>query len=142
MAVVLLVEDNTDLRTFLVQSLTYFGKFEITGAADGIEGLEQCYALNPACMVIDVHMPGLDRYQSVRVLRGDPQTADIPLIILTALAQDQDRFIGLAAGADRFLQKPIKPQDLARAIEDVIRINAEERAQNYSGLAEEEHVYE
>ncbi len=137
MALVLLVEDDADLRSVLMQSLPYFGRFEVVGAADGIAGLEQCVALLPDCLVVDVKMPGLDGYQLVRVLRGDPTTAAIPLIILTALAQDQDRFTGLASGADRFLQKPTKPQDLARAIEEVLRISADERARQYLDLAQQ-----
>jgi CheY-like chemotaxis protein len=145
MAVVLLVEDDADLRSILLQSLPFFGRFEVVGAADGITGLEQCVILQPACMVIDVKMPGLDGYQLVRALRGDPETAGIPLIILTALAQDHSRFDGLAAGADRFLQKPIKPQDLARVIDEVLCIDANERAQQYADLAQqqaEEHTDE
>ncbi|MBA3825441.1 MAG: response regulator [Ktedonobacterales bacterium] len=143
MAVVLLVEDDADLRSILLQSLPYFGQFAVVGAADGIAGLEQCLEMHPDCLIIDVKMPGLDGYQLVRALRGDPQTESIPLIILTALAQDQDRFTGLAAGADRFLQKPIKPQELARIVEDVLRIDAIERAQHYAGLAQqEEHGHE
>jgi len=138
MHLVLLVEDDPDLRSFLLQALAHFGGFRVVGAADGIAGLATCVELSPTCMVIDVKMPGLDGFQLVRALRGDPQTATVPVIILTALAQDQDRFAGLASGADRFLQKPVKPQVLAQAIHEVIALNEAERLRRYQALAEED----
>jgi DNA-binding response OmpR family regulator len=137
MPLVLLVEDDPDLRSFLLQALAHFGGFRMAGAADGIAGLAACMEAVPACMVIDVKMPGLDGFQLVRALRGDPQTAAVPVIILTALAQDQDRFVGLASGADRFMQKPVKPQVLAQAIHEVIALNEAERQRRYQAWAEE-----
>jgi DNA-binding response OmpR family regulator len=134
---VLIVEDNVELLDVLIRAITRIGQFQVIGAKDGISGLEQCAEFHPHCMVIDVKMPGLDGYQLVRALRGDPQTASIPLIILTALTQDKEKFVGLASGADLYLTKPITPQALATAIHDVIRISEEERLQQFTQLAEE-----
>ena len=134
---VLIVDDNPDLLEFLSMSLRHFGPFTIVGAANGIDGLEQALKLHPACVVIDVKMPGLNGYQLASTLRGDPATAAIPLVILTALALDKHQFIGLASGADRYLVKPVEPQDLAEVIEEVIAITQQERAQRFNKLVED-----
>lgn len=102
---VLIVEDNPDLLDLLLLALPRLGPFKVVGVSDGIAGLEKCYEVCPQCMVIDIKMPGLDGYQLVRALRGDPDTASIPLIILTALAQEKEQFAGLAAGADFYIPK-------------------------------------
>lgn len=135
MSLVLLVEDDHDLRSLLVQSLPYFGQFEVIGVESGVEGLEQSLKLLPDCIIIDVKIPGIDGYQLVQALRGDKTSAAIPLIILTALAEDQARFVGLASGADRFLQKPVKPQALTEVIQEVLQIDNQLRIIQYNDLA-------
>jgi CheY-like chemotaxis protein len=135
---VLLVEDNQLLREMLLMVLPSLGGFPVVGAPDGDSGLEQCYALHPACVVIDVVMPGLNGYQLVRALRGDAETASIPLIILTALAHEQEQFAGLAAGADQYLLKPVKPQELVAAIQRAIALSEAERLRHWDVLVEQE----
>lgn len=134
---VLLVDDNPDLVELLVPALRWLGNFTVESANNGIAGLERCIELRPDCMVIDVKMPGLDGYQLVRALRGDPDTAFIPLVMLTALAQDKDAFTGLAAGADQYLIKPVKPQDLVAAIQQAIALGEADRQHRMETLAEE-----
>ncbi len=135
---VLIVEDNVELLDILSRALRRIGHFNVVGASDGVTGLEQYYVVHPNCMVIDVKMPGLDGYQLVRALRGDPTTAATPLIILTAMTQDKERFAGLAAGADLYLLKPITPQDLAAAIHRAILISEQERQHQLQTLADDE----
>jgi CheY-like chemotaxis protein len=134
---VLIVEDNVELLDLLVRSISHLGHFTVVGAADGIAGLEQFIAVRPDCVVIDVKMPGLNGIQLVRSIRGDPETASTPLIILTALAQDVDQFVGQAAGADLYLLKPVTPQDLAVAIKHVIQLGEDERKRRMHQLADE-----
>jgi CheY-like chemotaxis protein len=81
-------------------------------------------------------MPGLDGYQLVRALRGDPETADIPLVILTAVAQDKGQLSGLAAGADQYLTKPVSPQSLIAAIQQAMTLGQQERMRRLRVLAE------
>ncbi|HEU5367913.1 MAG TPA: response regulator [Ktedonobacterales bacterium] len=135
---VLIVEDNPDLLDLLLMALPRLGPFRVVGVSDGIAGLEQFYAQRPQCVVIDVKMPGLDGYQLVRALRGDPETAAAPLIILTALAQQKEQFAGLAAGADLYLVKPVTPQDLVAAIRQVIALSDADRLQRLQALLDTE----
>jgi CheY-like chemotaxis protein len=135
---VLVVDDNRQLLEFLTDALEELGDFRVVTAADGVEGLARYFALRPKCMIIDVRMPGIDGYQLVRALRGDPDSADTPLIILSAMAQDRDQLIGLFAGADIYLQKPVRPLDLIAAIERAIALGDRERAERMRLLAAEE----
>lgn len=136
--VVLLVEDDPDLRKLLAQALPFFGSFAVVTAVDGVDGLQVFERVHPDCVVMDVKMPGLNGMQLARALRGDPASAAIPLIIVTALAQEHEVFAGMATGTDRYLIKPIKPQALAAAIEQVLRLTEAEREQRYRWLAEED----
>jgi CheY-like chemotaxis protein len=134
---VLLVEDNAELLELLMLSLPALGPFRVFGAPDGVAGLMQFTELHPDCAIIDVRMPELSGYQLVRILRGDPETAATPLIILTALTQERDQFTGLASGADLFLTKPTLPSDLAQAIEQVMGRTSAEREDAYLSLVEQ-----
>src|SRR5579883_3328877 len=97
---ILIVDDNPLLLEFMQDALQELGDFTVVTATNGIDGLEQFYQIHPACAIIDVKMPGLNGYQLVRALRGDPETASMPLVLLTALVQDHYRFAGLLVGAD------------------------------------------
>lgn len=133
---ILIVEDNPQLREFLQDVLQELGEFTVFTAANGIEGLEQVYQVHPDCMIIDVKMPGLNGYQLVRTLRGDAETATTPLVLLTAMVQDKEQFAGLAAGADRYLRKPVDPVELIQAIYQTIQLSDEEREQRMQVLAD------
>jgi CheY-like chemotaxis protein len=135
-ATLLLVDDNPDLLAMLTLALKTLGNYTILRAPDGVNGLEQAVSAHPDCIVIDILMPGLDGYQLVRALRGDPETADIPLVILTAVAHDQGQFAGLAAGADQYLTKPATPQSLIAAIERAMALDRAERVRRLHALAE------
>lgn len=134
---VLLVDDNPDLLRLFMMGLPDLGDFNVVTAEDGIDGLTKCVELHPDCMVIDVMMPGLNGYQLVRTLRGDPETADIPLIVLTAMVQDKNKFVGLASGADQYLCKPVMPSELCRAIATAIQVSQAERMQRLARLADQ-----
>jgi CheY-like chemotaxis protein len=139
---VLIVEDNSDLLELLLQALPALGPFRVTGAPDGFAGLLKFEEIHPDCVVVDVRMPELNGYQFVRALRGDPQTAATPLIILTALTQDRDRFVGLASGVDLFLTKPVLPFDLAQAILQVMVRSQAERESAYLAFVEQQEETE
>ncbi|MGZ3673545.1 MAG: response regulator [Ktedonobacterales bacterium] len=134
---VLIVDDNHDLLLLITESLTLLGDYTVVTADNGADGLARAIELHPDCVVIDVRMPGLDGYQLVHALRGDPQTATLPLVILTALTQDHYRFASLLAGADQYLTKPIKPPELVAAIQESIRQSEAERTARLRALLDE-----
>lgn len=132
----LVVEDDFDLLPYLVESLSELSDFVIHSATDGAKALERFYEVRPDCLLVDVKMPLMDGLQLVRALRGDPETADTPIVMLTAMAQDKDRFFGLAAGADRYLLKPTKIPAIIAAVREAVAINAADRDRRYREFAE------
>ncbi|PWT70241.1 MAG: hypothetical protein C5B60_12415 [Chloroflexi bacterium] len=133
---VLLIDDNAELLELLSRALTHLGKFTVLRAANGESGLEQATLAHPDCIVVDIMMPGLDGYWLVRALRGDPQTSETPIIMLTALAQDRNRLAGLLSGADHYVVKPVKPQDLVATIQQSIKYSREDRTNRLRELVE------
>jgi CheY-like chemotaxis protein len=135
--IVLLVDDNVSLLDLLTNSLYYIGGFRVLSATDGGAGLELAVSERPDCIVIDVMMPGIDGFQLAHALRGDPETAEIPLVMLTALAQEENRLAGLLSGADRYLVKPVRIPDLIEAIQEAIATSRVEREGALRKLAQE-----
>jgi DNA-binding response OmpR family regulator len=132
---VLLVDDDPDLVEVLAETLDLIGGYEVHTAADGATGLAQAFALQPACIIVDIRMPGLSGYQLVRALRGDVTTAHIPIIIMSALIQDRDALVGLLTGADAYLYKPVTQADLLAAIATACRLTPAERRERLLRLA-------
>ena len=126
---VLVVDDDHALLTAITDGLELMGDYEVVAASNGTMGLEWFVALAPVCVVVDVRMPGLNGYQFVRALRGDPMTAQSPIIMLSALVQDHEQLAGLLTGADAYLTKPVKIADLVQTIDRAIGMTTEERRQ-------------
>ncbi|MBA3827130.1 MAG: response regulator [Ktedonobacterales bacterium] len=135
-ATILLIDDDPHLLPVLEIMVQTFTQCRVVTAVDGVAGLERVAETMPDCIVVDVKMPHLDGHQFARALRGDPATAEIPLIILTALVQDAERFAGMATGADVYLTKPVPPQELLAAIQRAVTITAEQRNQRLQALVE------
>jgi DNA-binding response OmpR family regulator len=133
-ATVLIVDDDPDLLQLLTDGLELLGDFTVVSATDGIQALERFYETRPDCVVIDVKMPGLNGYQLVRALRGDPDSAATPLIILSALAQEQQQFAGLALGADEYLVKLVDIQDVIAAVQRAVLLDPEARQRQMQAL--------
>ncbi len=131
---VLVVDDSADLRALVAESLRKLGDFTVVTAEDGVEGLQRYFEVHPDCVVIDVKMPGLDGYQLVRALRGDPASSATPLVILSAMIQEKDRLTGFVSGADEYLMKPVSPLQLVQTIREVIDRSEAERQRRMQAL--------
>ena len=114
---VLIVEDEVDIADLIMFNLQRAG-YEVLKAHDGIAGAAVAIRERPDLVVLDLMLPGRDGYSVFREIRRDARTSRIPVIMLTARAQTEDRIQGLEAGADDYLTKPFSPKEL------VLRVNA------------------
>lgn len=131
---VLVIDDNPTIVELIKYAVNLQGTYQVSVAYDGIQGLESIHTERPDCVIVDVKMPRLDGYQLVRCLRGDARTADIPLIILSALTRAEDQMTGMLSGVDEYLTKPFRPSALNQAIERVIRLTPAERQRRMDSL--------
>src|ERR671929_2261459 len=106
MTKILLVEDHEELWDFLSRRLRRRG-FDIVLAHDGQEGVDKARAERPDVILLDMNLPVMDGWTAARTLRGDPATAKIPIIALTAHAMSGDRARTLEAGRDDYHPKPV-----------------------------------
>lgn len=134
---VLVVDDNPTIVALVRHAITMYGNYEVIVAYDGAQGIEQFYNEHPDCVIVDVHMPRMDGYQMVRCIRGDGVSAHTPMIILTAMNEENDQLTGILSGVDEYLAKPFKPSALYATLERVMRITPEEREQRIHRLAAE-----
>ena len=113
---ILVAEDDADNRRIVVKVLTVEGH-ETLEAADGRTTVEIARRERPDLILMDLAMPGMDGWEAARRLKADAETADIPIIALTAFAMRGDEERARQAGCDAYLSKPCRPQ----TIRDVVR---------------------
>ena len=133
---VLVIDDNPTIVELIKYAVNLQGSYNVVVAYDGVQGLERVHAEQPDCVIIDVKMPRMDGYHLVRFLRGDARTADIPLIILSAMTREEDQLMGLMSGVDAYLTKPFKPTVLNATIERVLRLTPAERQRRMDDLVQ------
>lgn len=108
---ILVCDDERHIVRLIQVNLERQG-YDVVTAFDGKDGLEKVKAENPDMMVLDVMMPYMDGFEVLKNLRKDPDHKDLPVIMLTAKAQDKDVFEGYHYGADMYLTKPFNPMEL------------------------------
>ncbi len=112
---ILVVDDVADNRDIYTQYLVHEG-FRVALAGDGNEAIEQTLRLAPDLIVMDLSLPVMDGWQATQKLKEDPRTRHIPVLALTAHAQEGVEATAKEAGCDRFVTKPCAPDELAREI--------------------------
>jgi CheY-like chemotaxis protein len=116
----LIVDDDGDIREVARLSLELIGGWAVSEADGGSEAIERARALSPDVILLDVMMPGIDGVATLRVLSHDPRTSHIPVIFLTAKAQNGELRRLEAAGACGLIAKPFDPMLLAQEIEVIL----------------------
>jgi signal transduction histidine kinase/AraC-like DNA-binding protein len=114
----LVVEDNDDLRRFLVTELSH--KYEVFEAADGEVGEKLALSKSPDLIVSDVMMPKVDGFELCKLIKSNVQTSHIPVILLTARTSEELKMTGYQSGADEYLAKPFNLEILLLRIEKLI----------------------
>jgi len=120
---ILAVDDEQDILELLSYNLSKDG-FEVTTAPDGGEALKTIRENDFDLLVLDLMMPGIQGMELCRILKNDPKTKYLPIIMLTAKTEEVDRILGLELGADDYITKPFSPRELIARIKAVLRRSA------------------
>ncbi len=116
---ILIVEDEPEFRMTLRMRLEANG-FEVIEAEDGVMGLETARKSDPDLVMLDLMLPKMEGYQVARLLKFDNKHKNTPIIMLTARSQQSDRETGLSVGADAYLTKPFKSEELLETINKLL----------------------
>lgn len=133
----ILVVDDVPANVKLLEAKLQNEYYDVIPAHDGFEAIEQAKKHKPDLILLDVMMPGMDGFECCLKLKQDPETAFIPVVMVTALSEMDDRVRGLEAGADDFLTKPVNDTALFARVKSLIRIKMltdELRLRDQTGL--------
>ena len=119
----LIVDDDDRIRTLLRRFLVRNG-YLVTTARDAAQARRLLAGLDFDLIVLDVMMPGVSGLDAIRVIRADPTLADLPVILLTARAQESDVETGFDSGADDYITKPFSPRELASRVQALLSRSA------------------
>ena len=127
----ILVIDDDPIERLTLGALLEGDGYQVEMAENGAEGLKKAKDFQPDVILLDVMMPGMDGFEVCRTLRSDPQIAEVPIFMVTALDDRESRLAGLSAGADDFLFKPFDSLELS------VRLNVLKRVDRYRHLLDE-----
>lgn len=117
---ILVVEDEPDIRKLVHYNLAQ-ERFKVLEAEDGEKALKIARQEKPDLVVLDLMLPNLSGLEVCRILREQPETARLPVLMLTAKAGEADRVVGLEIGADDYLTKPFSPRELVARVKAILR---------------------
>jgi len=120
MAKILVVDDEPDALELVGFNLKAAG-YEVVTADDGTDALKKARQHAPDLILLDVMLPEVDGLEVCKLLRRDPATSQIPVIMLTAKAAEIDRVLGLELGADDYMTKPFSPRELVLRVKNLLR---------------------
>ncbi len=118
---ILVVDDEPNARSLLRLILVRAG-FEVLVAQDGYEALKVVQEKIPDAMILDIMMPGIDGFEVCEKLRSNEETANLPIIMLSARADSESVNKGLRVGATKYLTKPVTPEMLTKQVHEVLSI--------------------
>lgn len=116
---ILIVEDNNKNRLLIVDVLKYHG-YEVIEAKNGEEGIRMAKENRPDLILMDLHMPVMDGFKAIEIIKDDPVTKKIKIIAVTSFAMKGDRDKVLSAGADDYIAKPIDTRKLPKIVKRVL----------------------
>jgi two-component system, OmpR family, phosphate regulon response regulator PhoB len=117
---ILIADDEADVVDLVSRNLRAAG-FQVSNAIDGTSALSKARQEQPAMIVLDVMMPGLTGFEVCKLLKRDPSTEGISVLLLTAKIDEIDRILGFELGADDYLTKPFSPRELVLRIQRILR---------------------
>src|SRR5690348_6185445 len=119
---ILIIEDENDVADLLTLTLRKAG-FRISTSPDGAGGLQKARDNKPDFIILDLMLPKMSGLDVCRILKGDTATSRIPILMLTAKAEEIDRIVGLEFGADDYVTKPFSPREVTLRIRAILRRN-------------------
>jgi two-component system phosphate regulon response regulator PhoB len=122
---ILVIEDEEDIRELVRYNLVKEG-YRVAQAMSGEEGFQSAKNNHPGLILLDLMLPGLDGLEVCRLLKANPKTQHIPIVMLTAKGEESDIVTGLELGADDYLTKPFSPKILVARLRTVLRRKAKE----------------
>src|SRR5712672_2871641 len=123
---ILIVEDEKDVVDLLILNLRKAGGFAVSTASDGAAGLTKARAEKPDFIILDLMLPKMPGLEVCKLLKSDSATRHIPILMLTARAEEIDRIVGLEFGADDYVTKPFSPREVILRIKAILRRGREQ----------------
>jgi len=125
---ILIVEDENDVVDLITLNLRKAGGFLISKAGDGATGLTKARAEKPDFIILDLMLPKIPGLEVCKILKSEAATRHIPILMLTARAEEIDRVVGLECGADDYVTKPFSPREIVLRIKAILRRGTAEQA--------------
>ena len=119
MAKIVVADDDVDVRMLVALKLRHSG-YDVVDVGDGAAAVDACRSEKPDLVVLDLMMPVMSGLEACRAIKAEPGLADVPVVLLTARAQNTDVDAGLAVGADAYVTKPFSPKELAARVEALL----------------------
>ncbi|HOA55099.1 MAG TPA: response regulator [Clostridiales bacterium] len=131
----ILVIDDTELMVKLTTDVLTKHGYEVVSANNGVDGIKMVASEKPDLVLLDVVMPGIDGFEVCKLLRKDESNNLIPIIMLTAQGNEEDKLAGLELGADDYITKPFNPRELVSRVRNtLLRIDRNRLANPLTGL--------
>ncbi|MCK4863608.1 MAG: response regulator [Dehalococcoidales bacterium] len=116
---ILVIEDDPAISRLVDYSLRHEG-YAVVSASNGLEGIRKAHNDRPDLIILDVMLPGMDGFEICHRLRAEPDTAQLPILMFSAKAQEVDKDTGLKVGADDYLTKPAAPAEIISRVEALL----------------------